>query len=182
MPRCPEHSGFHGIAQSLACVARESKRTYHGKEISVTYIKSDPSAVLLTLLRGIVTAVKRPENAELLNSMVASAEGDNAMFAQYAESIRTQMDEMTTDELLEWLYQLLFRERAKKEIQEDDDYVPDFNYEPESPHTLRTVLLSLCAVAVLAAGVIVWWRRKEIAAWRARRKARKDPIPDDKEA
>ena len=162
--------------------SRESKRTYHGKEISVTYIKSDPSAVLLTLLRGIVTAVKRPENAELLNSMVASAEGDNAMFAQYAESIRTQMDEMTTDELLEWLYQLLFRERAKKEIQEDDDYVPDFNYEPESPHTLRTVLLSLCAAAVLAAGVIVWWRRKEIAAWRARRKARKDSTPEDKEA
>ena len=27
LPHCPEHSGFHGIAQSLACAARESKRT-----------------------------------------------------------------------------------------------------------------------------------------------------------
>ena len=161
--------------------SEESKRTYHGKPVSADYIKSDRSAVLLTLLRGIITAVKRPENADLMTSMVAQTGGDNTMFAQYTAKVSAQMDQMTTDELLVWLYQLLFRERARKIIK-NDDYVPDFSYEPEPSHTLRNVLLVLGALLLIAAAIVVWWRRREISAWFNRRKAAKAAASDNKEA
>ena len=159
----------------------ESKRVFHGKPVDAVYIKSDRSAVLLTLLRGIITAVKRPENADLMTNMIAQSSGDNAMFTQYSAGIGEQMNDMTTDELLEWLYNLLFRERATKEIKEDDGYVPDFDYEPAPKHTLRNVLLALGILGVLTAGVVVLWRRKEIAAWRSRRKAAKETEAPGKE-
>ena len=159
-----------------------SRRTYHGKDVTVPYIKSDQCAVLLTLLRGVITAVKRPENADLLATMVADTGGDNTMFAQYSAGITEQMDDMTTDELLEWLYDLLFRERAKKEIKTDDGYVPDFEYEPAPDHTLRKVLIAAGVLLLLAAGAVLVWRRREIAAWRSRRKAEKETPPADREA
>ncbi len=147
----------------------DSKRTYHDKHISVTNIKSDQCAVLLTLLRGIVTAMKRPENAELMNLLVQQTGGENAMFAQYSESITEQMDEMTTDEVLVWLYELLFRERAQKAISGDDGYVPNFTYDP-GPNRLVIGLLIGFGAVLLAAAIVLVWRRKELAAWWSRRK------------
>lgn len=158
----------------IASLGREttedSKRTYHDKHISVVNIKSDQSAVLLTLLRGIVTAMKRPENAEVMNTLVAQTGGGNAMFEQYAADISKQMEEMTTDELLEWLYDLLFRERAKKDIKHDDGYVPDFEYDPAPSRLVPILLITFGSLAVLTAAVVLWWRRREIAAWVNRRR------------
>ena len=153
-----------------------SKRTFEGKATETDYIKADQPAVLLTLLRAVVGEIKKPENASMLQGFVEQSGGGNEMFAQYSASISKQMEEMTTDELLEWLYQLLFRERAKKEIPQDDGYETDFKYEPQKSHALLIVLLSFGVLLLLAAGIALILRRKELAAYLARRKAKPEQI------
>ena len=48
-----------------------------------------------------------PENKDVLNSMMSGGEVDS--FALYASQIFEQFESMTIDEIIEWLYNLLFR-------------------------------------------------------------------------
>ena len=78
---------------------------------------------------------------------------------------------MTTDETIEWLYQLFFRERAKKQLSDDDGYEPHVIYEPES-HVLRNTLLILGGLLLLGGGVL-FWRRRDVKRWLNKRKEAK---------
>ena len=69
---------------------------------------------------------------------------------------------MSEDELIEWLFNLFFKERVKAELVFDEDYSPTIIYkEAEKNYTWLYVLcayLGLCAVV----GVIIYANRKRL--------------------
>jgi hypothetical protein len=69
---------------------------------------------------------------------------------------------MTEDELIEWLYNLLFKERAQIEIVVDDDYNPTIIYK-EAPKDY-TVLYIIGGFALVAGviGIILFCNRKRL--------------------
>ena len=152
-------------------VTHESKRVTGGKAVKIDYVKADKTAVLITLLRWAVDLVRDPENADLLTGMM-NEDDMPATFQQFSAGITDKLADMTTDETIEWLYQLFFRERAKKQIK-DDDYEPHIIYEPES-HALRNTLLILGGVLLLGGGAVLVWRRKDVRRWIEKRKKKKE--------
>ncbi|MBQ6093326.1 MAG: hypothetical protein IJL00_06605, partial [Clostridia bacterium] len=92
-------------------------------------------------------------------------------FKQFSAGLSQQFADMTTDETIEWLYQLFFRERAKKQLPRDDGYEPHVIYEPES-HALRNTLIAVGCV-LLVGGAVVFWRRRDLRRWLEQRKQKK---------
>ena len=88
--------------------------------------------------------------------------GGNDTFATYSSSIGEQFAEMTEDELIEWLYNLLFKERAQIEIVVDEDYSPTIIYkEPQKDYTAFYFLGGFAAVAGVI-GIIIFCNRKRL--------------------
>lgn len=137
----------------------ESKRTFDGKPVTISYVKSDQTGIMVTLLRFMVEVMKTPGNESLMTSfMSGGAEGGNDMFATYSTGIGDEMAKMTTDETVEWLYKLFFRERAVKEIKPQDDYLPTIIYEGEKENTGLKVFFAI--VIVLAVGTLVAYKNR----------------------
>lgn len=131
----------------------ESKRTSGGQPVTISYVEADKTAVLVTILRYVVEVLKTPGNESLINGfMGGGAEGGNDMFATYSSGIGEEMAAMTTDETVEWLYKLFFRERAVKEEKVEDDYLPTIIYEPEIEDTTGRnfiiFMIVLCAAEI----------------------------------
>ena len=156
----------------------ESKRVTGGKHVKIDVVKADKTAVLITILRFAVDFVRDDSNGDLLANMLSNDEMP-ATFQQFSAGIGDQFAEMTTDETIEWLYQLFFRERATKDLPEDDGYVPHVIYEPEQSHVVRNVLLITGGVLLLAAGVLAFLRRRQIKTFLQQRKAKKKQRPAD---
>ena len=135
-----------------------SKRTAEGSETVYTYIEANSPAVLLTALRYLVNTLSLEENKEVLSSFMTSmmaGQGDEEkdpdepdMMAMYAGSIGTKFESMSTDEIIEWLYDLLFRETPP--VEPEDDYIPTIIYEKEKHHHPVIVIVVLLAVLALA--------------------------------
>ncbi len=135
-----------------------SKRTAEGSETVYTYIEANSPAVLLTALRYLVNTLSLEENKEVLSSfmtsMMQSQDDEEAdpdqpdMMAMYAGSISTKFESMSTDEIIEWLYDLLFRETPP--VEPEDDYIPTIIYEKEKHHHPVIVIVVLLAVLALA--------------------------------
>lgn len=140
---------FQGMGQLTSVV---SKRTQSGSQIMIYAVDSDQTAVLITLLRYLVTVMKTPGNEDLMTSFMggAGAEGGNDMFATYSSGITEELAAMTVDETVEWLYKLFFRERAVVEEQEDD-YIPTVIYEEKYQFpwgTFFSVLLFIVGIGL----------------------------------
>ena len=137
----------------------ESKRTFDGKPMTVSYVKSDQTGVMVTLLRFMVEVMKAPGNESLITGfMGAGAEGGNDMFATYSSGIGDELAKMTTDETVEWLYKLFFRERAVVEIKPQDDYLPTIIYEPEKENTALKAFVAV--VIILGIGTLVVYKKR----------------------
>ena len=137
----------------------ESKRTLDGKPQTVSYVKANQTGVLITILRYFVDVMKAPGNESLVTGfMSGGAEGGNDMFATYSAGIGDEMAKMTTDETVEWLYKLFFRERAVKEIKPKDDYLPTIIYEGEKEHPVLKGFF--VAVIILAAATLVVYKKR----------------------
>lgn len=109
--------------------AFESKATFASAPATAYYVKADQTAVLITILRYVIDIIRMPENSSLLDNMLASPEGGgNDMFNQFSGGIGDQMAAMTTDETVEWLYKLFFRERAVKADITEEEYIPTVIY------------------------------------------------------
>lgn len=136
-----------------------SKRTVNGNYVTYSYIEADQTGVLMTLLRVLAKTMKLPGNENLLMSSMG---GGNAAFSTYSDSFGEQFAQMTEDELIEWLYNLLFKERAQIEIVVDEDYSPTIIYK-EAPKNY-TVLYVLGGFALVAAviGIIIFCNRKRL--------------------
>ncbi|MBQ6935923.1 MAG: hypothetical protein IJN49_05165 [Clostridia bacterium] len=137
-----------------------SKQVLNGKNTSYTYIKADKEALLLTVLRYLVDALKLPENKGALNGMMSGGGADS--FALYASQIFEQFEKMTTDEIIEWLHNLLFKERAIAPLQEGETYNPTIIY--EEPPKDYTVLFIIGGVALFGAvvGLVFYLNRKKL--------------------
>ena len=156
----------------------DSKRVTAGKSVRIDVVKADKTAVLITLLRFAVDFMRDESNSGLLSEMLSNDDMP-ATFQQFSAGIGNQFAEMTTDETIEWLYQLFFRERATKDLPADDGYVPHVIYEPEGSHVVRNVLLIGGGVLLAAACVLAFLRRRQIEQFLKQRKARKKQSPAD---
>lgn len=138
---------------------KQSKSTFNGNAVKYFYIESDQIGVLMTLLRVLAKTLKLPGNENLL---VGSMAGGNDTFSTYSASIGEQFQQMTEDELIEWLYNLLFKERAQIEIVVDEDYSPTIIYkEPEKNYTPLYIVGGFALVAGVI-GIILFCNRKRL--------------------
>ncbi len=138
---------------------KQSKSTFNGNAVSYSYIEADQTGVLLTLLRVLAKTLKLPGNENLLVGTMASG---NDTFSTYSASIGEQFAQMTEDELIEWLYNLLFKERAQIEIVVDEDYSPTIIYkEPEKNYTPFYIVGGFALVSAVI-GVILFCNRKRL--------------------
>lgn len=130
---------------------KTSKRTVNGQPVKYSYIEADRTGVLMSLLRVLAKTIKLPGNENLL----MGAMGDNPSFSAYTDSISTQFAEMSEDELIEWLYNLLFKERAQIEIVVDEEYNPTIIYKEEKKdYTALYVAGGALAVTAIICGVV----------------------------
>ena len=136
-----------------------SKRVVDGKPVNYSYIQADRTGVLMTLLRVLAKTMKTPGNENLL---MGSMGGSNATFETYSASISEQFATMTEDELIEWLYNLLFKERAQVEIVVDENYSPTIIFkEAEKDYTALYIAggyLGFSAIVI----VIMYLKRKRL--------------------
>lgn len=157
----PDLTKLSGLGQ-LEAVA--SKRTYQGNACQAYYVKADQPAVMLTLLRYFVSGMKDPQNADFLTGMMAgnSSDGGNNMFETYSSNIGGEMEKMTVDETIEWLYKLFFRERAVSQSVGKDDYTPTIIYVESQKSVAGKVVLSILFVLLLAAAIVCIIKREVI--------------------
>ncbi|MDO4379583.1 MAG: hypothetical protein Q4D20_01795 [Clostridia bacterium] len=166
----PDLKSLAGIG-SIASAT--SKRTFDGKREKVYVVKADQTAVLITLLRYVVDAIRAPENSKVVSEMMAPKDGDNSMFSQYSSGIGDQMAEMTTDETIEWLYKLFFRERAVSSTTGVYVYDKEIIYQPEDKKSdAPKVIIPIVIVLLLIAAFLIW-RRDRIKILFERKKAEK---------
>ncbi len=138
---------------------KQSKSTFDGNYVKYSYIEADQTGVLLTLLRVLAKTLKMPGNENLLTGAMGSG---NDTFSTYSASIGEQFQQMTEDELIEWLYNLLFKERAQIEIVVDEDYNPTIIYkEPEKNYTPLYIVGGFALVSAVI-GVILFCNRKRL--------------------
>ena len=138
---------------------KQSKSTFNGNAVKYSYIEADQTGVLLTLLRVLAKTLKLPGNENLLVGTMASG---NDTFSTYSASIGEQFAQMTEDELIEWLYNLLFKERAQIEIVVDEEYNPTIIYkEPEKNYTPLYIVGGFALVSAVI-GVILFCNRKRL--------------------
>jgi hypothetical protein len=136
-----------------------SKRVVDGKQVNYSYIQADRTGVLMTLLRVLAKTLKTPGNENLL---MGSMGGSNATFETYSASISEQFATMTEDELIEWLYNLLFKERAQIEIVVDENYSPTIIFaEPEKDYTPFYIAGGYLAFSAIVI-VIMYLKRKRL--------------------
>lgn len=136
-----------------------SKSTLGGEKVQYTYVEADQTGVLMLLLRVLARTIKLPGNENLLVGAMGNSNGSMAM---YSGSISRQFADMTEDELIEWLYNLLFKERVQIEIVTGEDYKPTIIYKP--PEKDYTVLYFAGAYFILASiiGLIIFFNRKRL--------------------
>lgn len=136
---------------------RASKSIINSNPVRITYVKADRTAVLITVLRAFVEILKTPGNESLLTGVTDG----NATMSQYSASIGEQLASMSTDETVEWLYNLLFKDRVKKELKTDEVYSPTIIYEESGGGAFKWVAIGIGS-AILLAGAIIFINRKRI--------------------
>ena len=158
----------------------QSKRTYSGSAAKVYAVKSDKTAVLITILRYFVGAVKDPKNSDALSSMMAPKDGESGgMFAQYSSGIGEQLGSMSVDEAIEWLYKLFFRERAVEETTGEYVYDKEIIYHEEETTDKKVIAVPVIIVLVILIAIAIIKRDKlrdhfeERSKKKAERKAQK---------
>lgn len=138
----------------------KSKSTLNGESVYYTYVEADKTGVLMLILRLLARTIKMPGNENLL--VGAMGDGNQSM-AMYSDSVSQQFASMTEDELIEWLYNLLFKERVRIEIVTgEDDYKPTIIYNP--PEKDYTAFYFVGAYLTLAGivGLIIFFNRKRL--------------------
>lgn len=142
-------------------VQRQSKSLINGKASTYTYIDSDNTAVLITILRFLAETIKMPGNEDLLMGLMASGE-DAGMYGSYSTQLSEQFASMSVDELVEWLYNLFFKERVKIQIVVKEDYKPTIIFE-EGKKDIRWVYGLVAYLGVcLVVGAVIFFNRKRL--------------------
>lgn len=133
-----------------------------GTAMTLYKVQSEPTAVIITILRYLIETLTKEENSKLLSSVMPSGdsqEGADAMFAQFSSGITEQLSSMTTDETVEWLYKLFFRERAVSNTAGKEEYIPTVIYKA-SPKVNFEIASPLIIVLVIAVIILITNRGK----------------------
>lgn len=130
-----------------------SKRTLNGQPTTVSYIKADQPAIIVTLLRFIAEFMKTPGNDDMMLSMMGDTE--DSMMSQFSGGLGEELQNMTVDETVEWLYKLFFRERAVVEEKVTEKYLPTVIYEKEEKTTSAPFAVVVLVAAIAIAVVII---------------------------
>lgn len=143
-------------------VTVESKRTSGGAPVTISYIKADQPAIMVTLVRMIAEMMKTPGNEDMMMGFMGS--GSNDMFSSFSGGIGDEMAAMSVDETVEWLYKIFFRERAVRDIPQTSEYLPTIIYAPESKDTGSAVIM-LLMLFIAGCEVIAIKKREKIATY-----------------
>lgn len=141
-------------------VPAQTKRTQGGQPMTIQYLQSDRTGVLITLLRYLVEIIKMPGNEGLVDSFMNTSGEGNDMFATYGADIGTELAQMSTDETVEWLYKIFFRERATVE-ESDPNYTPTVIYVEEKSINWVPIITGIL-IFVAVAGIIAMLNRDKI--------------------
>ncbi len=141
-------------------VTAQTKRTQMMQPMTVQYLQADRTGVLITLLRYMVEIMKTPGNEGIVDSFMASSNGDSDLFATYSQDIGTELAAMSVDETIEWLYKIFFRERATVEENNLEDYTPTIIYKEKNKINWGAVLGVTAAVVAVGAAVAFINRKK----------------------
>lgn len=148
----------NALANMGTAEKRTSKQVKNGKNVEYTYVVADKTDVFMTLVRVLAKTMKLPGNENLL--MSSMGEGDT--FSSYSSSFSDQIATMTEDELIEWLFNLFFKERVKAELVVDEDYSPTIIYkEAEKNYTWLFVICGYLLISAII-GAIVYFNRKRL--------------------
>ncbi len=148
------------IANLGTPVQRTSKSVINGQRVTYTYVEANQTGVFITLLRFLAETMKLPGNEDML--MGAMGSGDAGGMASYGASLSDKFADMTTDELIEWLYNLFFKERVKAQIVVKDDYMPTIIFEEAKPDYTWLYCVGAYAFVSLIAGAILFFNRKRL--------------------
>ena len=72
-----------------------------------------------------------------------------------------ELQNMTTDETVEWLYKLFFRERPIVEEKVTEKFLPTVIYEPEEKET-KTPVIIIAAIVIAVAVIIVIKKKRKV--------------------
>lgn len=138
----------------------ESKRTYNGTQSTYSYVVADSSAVFLTIMRYVTRLITAEENSSLLSGLMGtedsgSTDGTPDMFATFAANIGDKFKDMTEDETVEWLCDLLFSSSPIKELPDENSELPTIIYEEK--HELSTTQKLIIVFVVLAVLALAYY-------------------------
>lgn len=136
----------------------QSKRTLNGQPVQISYVKADQPAIAVTLLRFIAEIMKSLEGGDMMLGLMGSS--DDSMMTQFSGGMGEELQNMTTDETVEWLYKLFFRERPIVEEKVTEKFLPTVIYEPEEKETKAPVIIS---ALIIALSVILVMKKKKKA-------------------
>lgn len=143
-------------------IEKQSKATYNGEYTTMMYVQSNQADMLITILRYLVDMMKVPGNDLTLDSMLSGITSGNEMFESFSSSIVDQLNEMSTDETIAWIYGIFFQERVTDESVGNEDEVvilPTIVYESEKQS--NTVLYVGIAFAILVVAGFFGIRKKD---------------------
>lgn len=136
----------------------QSKRTLNGQPVQISYVKADQPAIAVTLLRFLAEIMKSPEGGDMMLGLMGS--GDDSMMTQFSGGMGEELQNMTTDETVEWLYKLFFRERPIVEEKVTEKFLPTVIYEPEEKET-KTPVIIIAAIVIAVAVILVIKKKKK---------------------
>ncbi len=147
------------IAKLGEATQRTSKSVINGEKVKYTYIEAKEKDIIISLLKIVAKTLKTPGNEDLLMGSMTS--GSSMSFD--TSSISAQFSTMSEDELIEWLYNLFFKERVQFEIvTNEEDYSPTIIYKPaEKDNTLLYLLIGYLGVCAVV-GFIIFVNRKRL--------------------
>lgn len=149
---------INNVASLGTAKTKQSKAVFQGKNMTYTYIEADQTAVLMSVLRVLAKTLKLPGN----ESIFTDAMGSNENFAAYSSSISDQFAGMNEDEIIEWLYNLLFKERVTVDVVEKEEYKPSIIYEEEKPDYRWLLIPAGYLVIAGVVGIIIAANKKRL--------------------
>lgn len=152
----------------------QSKSVYGTEPITLYKVQAEPTAVILSILRYFVDILRMEENSHLMENLVPTGNtegGANDMFAQFSTGLGDQFAAMTTDETIEWLYKLFFRERAVTGNVTEVEYIPTVIYKA-NPKVDMEIASPFIIVFVMGAIILIINRDKIKDFISERKKAR----------
>ena len=147
-----------------SAVGYKSVAQFKGANIDAVRIDADKTAVFITLFRFAVDSMKSQDGGGLAGLL---PKGDNAdgsdMMSVYTDKAIAELEAMTTDEVIVWLYGLLFEETPTVAPTEENETLPTVIYPRKSKSPTGIYAAGVGVIAAAAVTVSIMRRRRRDA-------------------